>query len=281
MAQSGQWSRRSSNDTLTSDTLTNFLDSSNRSSNRSSTGSLPFPLENELIRQNHQEWLHLERIFYGEEPLPADEKTREEFLDWMETFPHLRLIGKSVNTDRFRINRNPIYHEEIIAADPPPPADYRTLRRGMDFQPNLTSKSGLLLTRRFDCDFGDDCDRDLTPRIRPGKRNKELVVLTARPGDLTSNSANLCRLPVISSSSSNRWIPTAVERKRPDPSHISGDLGQRMGRPSPLKSTITLPLINVDRLPVTFGDLLTTRSISAIQNHQQALKKGNSKEESR
>lgn len=253
--KAGPWSRRSSEDTLTSDTLTNFLNTS-ASSMRSSSASLPFA--EEAINQNQQEWEHIERIFYGEEPLPADQKTREEFLDWMETFPYLRVVGQKVNTDRFRTGRNPIYHEETLVIDPPPPNRRLEEQHCRDYGVKSSvvgSRSGQILARRYPCDCDDPrhYSKDipglrgssLTPR-EITKPNKDFVVMTARPGGLASNSANLFRLPSIP--------PTKWSGFSRHP--------QKTSKPSPLKSTITLPILNVDKL-LTFGDLLTTRSISA------------------
>lgn len=71
------------------------------------------------ITDNRNEWNKIERIFYGEEELPSEPNTRNEFLEWMELFPHLRIIGSKV----------PIYYDpnakeenvvnEILAIDPP------------------------------------------------------------------------------------------------------------------------------------------------------------------
>lgn len=245
--QTGFWSsRRSSSGTVSSDTLTNFLNTSG-SSHRSSI-SLPFA--EDTIRQNQAEWEHIERIFYGEEPLPADEKTREEFQDWMVTFPYYRLVGKRVNTEQFG-GRNPIYHEEVIAIDPDPRRDSQAIHRSNKLMP-FSSKSGVVGYRRNNCDNNqresDHRDDNQLNHIDPGG------TLTARPGGLASCSANIFRLPSIKAitNSSYKWSSGTRRTERP-----------------PLTSTITLPLLNVDKLQVTFGDLLTTRSISALNSNNK------------
>lgn len=249
MKQVGPWSRRSSNDTMTSDTLTNFLNMST-SSPRSSSTSLPFA--EDAVRQNQEEWEHIERIFYGEEPLPEDEKTREEFQDWMDTFYYLRVVGRRVNTERFRTNRNVIYHEEVIAKDPPDARN--TENRSSKLVVVGGSKSGQILSRRFDCDGGEIRTLPVINSYTVAQP-KGKDVQTARPGGLASNSANIFRLPGIelTSSNSNKWSTTSYS-----------DPVQATSRPMPLKSTLTLPSLNVDKL--TFGDLLTTRSISALHS---------------
>lgn len=244
MAQASYWSRRSSNETATSDTLTNFLNLSTSSQGRSlSSGSNEWL---DVIRQNQQDWEHIERIFYGEEPLPEDEKTRDEFQDWMLRFPHLRVIGKPVNTERFRTSRNPpIMYEEYIVLDPP---GHSTMgRRPKEM---ISSRSGQILSRRFNncgCDElvpSSSSISTLTSRNKvSGDRNKNKSLLTARSGGgWTSTSANLLRLPSVGGGSTKCTLETT--------------------RPSPLKTTVTLPILNVGKL--TFGDLLTTRSISAL-----------------
>lgn len=85
----------------------------------SSVSSSSIPWAEENIADNRNEWNKIERIFYGEEEVPTEPKTRNEFLEWMELFPHLRVVGKKV----------PIYYDpsakeenvvnEILAIDPP------------------------------------------------------------------------------------------------------------------------------------------------------------------
>ncbi|CRK91505.1 CLUMA_CG005167, isoform A [Clunio marinus] len=70
-------------------------------------------------KQNEEDWLEIEKILYGEEKLPEDEKTREEFESWRKAFPHLRIVGKKIDLPAKNI-RNPFdYVDEIIAIDPP------------------------------------------------------------------------------------------------------------------------------------------------------------------
>lgn len=212
-SRAGPWSRRSSNDTDgTSDTLTNFLNTT-ASSHRSSNLSLPFAEDaHKTIQQNEDEYAFIESIFYGEEPLPADKKTREEFKDWMETFKYLRISGRRCYQPvAGQCHRNPIYHEEIIASDPP----LRTTGSRGGFLPVIIGSGG---------DGG------------------ERVMMAS------SSAANL-RLPSIGSVSGNQR-------------NSSKRISQTQS-----SSSSTLPALNVDKL-ITFGDLLTTRSISAaFQSH--------------
>lgn len=239
MARSGaRWSRRSSSDTATSDTLTNFLNLDTSSQGRSSSGSLPFA--EDAIRQNQQDWEHIERIFYGEDALPEDEKTKEEFLDWMESFPYLRLVGKKINTEGFRRSKNPIFHEEIIVQHPTKESNLNLSRLTMVNNNSISgsSRSGHVLTRRF-CDCDEMTGQPLKRELDNFSCGPKLLAAES----LTARSANVFRLPSVSNFRSKWSSPVDV-------------------RPSPLKSTVTLPLLNVEKL--TFGDLLTTRSISAL-----------------
>ncbi|KAG5672704.1 hypothetical protein PVAND_002813 [Polypedilum vanderplanki] len=69
-------------------------------------------------KQNEEDWLQIERILYGEEPLPEDEKTKEELSCWMNAFPHLRIIGTKLELPPKKAVANDFF-EEVIAIDPP------------------------------------------------------------------------------------------------------------------------------------------------------------------
>lgn len=114
-----------------SDTLTelSFSRSPTSSLGRSSTGSIPWA--EDAVKQNQLEWERIERMFYGEEELPSDSKMREELLEWMTAFPHLRVLGRGVT-----INESPTakcsdpFHAEVLAADPPLMSRIRSSRSG-------------------------------------------------------------------------------------------------------------------------------------------------------
>lgn len=87
---------------------------------RSSTASIPWA--EDAIRQNSEEWNRIERMFYREEGLTTDKKLREEILEWMEAFPHIRISGKQsslyCNSKSPSTETNSGY-VEVIAIDPP------------------------------------------------------------------------------------------------------------------------------------------------------------------
>uniref|UniRef100_A0A1B0DHA1 DUF3719 domain-containing protein n=1 Tax=Phlebotomus papatasi TaxID=29031 RepID=A0A1B0DHA1_PHLPP len=97
-----------------------FYGSASDSVGRSSTGSIPWA--EDAIRQNQEEWERIERMFYGEEDLPTDAKTRQEFLEWMTAFPHLRISGAQmpIYYDPERLPEADGDFEEVLCIDPPP-----------------------------------------------------------------------------------------------------------------------------------------------------------------
>lgn len=85
----------------------------------SSVSSSSIPWAEENISDNRNEWNKIERIFYGEEELPTESKTRNEFLEWMELFPHLRVVGKKVPIYYDPTAKEENFVNEILAIDPP------------------------------------------------------------------------------------------------------------------------------------------------------------------
>lgn len=113
-----------------SDTLTELSFSRSTSSlGRSSTGSIPWA--EDAVKQNQLEWERIERMFYGEEDLPSDSKLREELLEWMTAFPHLRVLGRAVTIEESPTAKgSDPFHEEVFAADPPRMSRIRSSRSG-------------------------------------------------------------------------------------------------------------------------------------------------------
>lgn len=66
----------------------------------SSIGSIPWA--EDAIKQNEEEWNAIEQMFYGERELPTNKKIREEFLEWIIKFPHLRVVGHSLQNPRIK-----------------------------------------------------------------------------------------------------------------------------------------------------------------------------------
>lgn len=93
-----------------------WLSSPSSSHGRSSISSIPWA--EDAIKQNAEEWQRIERMFYGEEPLPNNSKIKEEFKEWIRKFPHIRVVGKQVNIVRDTAMKTTLQHDEIIAIDP-------------------------------------------------------------------------------------------------------------------------------------------------------------------
>lgn len=74
----------------------------------------------DAVRKNKEEWERIEKMMYGEEPLPVDDESlRMELTQWMTAFPHLRVVGVPCE-----IHYNPALkpsdadYEEIFAIHP-------------------------------------------------------------------------------------------------------------------------------------------------------------------
>lgn len=90
-------------DDLTED---NWFSSPTTSFDGSSVNSIPWA--EDVVKQNKEEWDRIERMFYGEEPLPADEKLRTEIIEWVERFPHIRVAGQ----------QSPIFYDPNAVPEP-------------------------------------------------------------------------------------------------------------------------------------------------------------------
>lgn len=99
----------------------------------------------DAVRQNKEEWDKIERILYCEEPLPKDKVLREELLQWMHAFPHLRIIGKPCQF-HYSNNLKPTDpdHCEILAKHPQSQAEQtRQEFLESDLEECLTINSGI------------------------------------------------------------------------------------------------------------------------------------------
>lgn len=82
-----------------------WFTSPNASFDDSSVNSIPWA--EDVVKQNQILWDSIERMFYGEEPLPEnDAKLRNEIIEWTEHFPYLRIVGKSMPIQSCTRNNN-------------------------------------------------------------------------------------------------------------------------------------------------------------------------------
>lgn len=85
----------------------------------SSVNSIPWA--DDVIKKNQEIWERVERMFYGEEPLPNDDqKLRNEIVEWTTHFPYLRVTGVQMPMyfSSNAIASDPNY-EETFAVHPP------------------------------------------------------------------------------------------------------------------------------------------------------------------
>lgn len=91
----------------------NWFSSPTTSFDGSSVNSIPWA--EDVVKQNKEEWERIERMFYGEENLPNDEKLRNEIIEWTTCFPHIRVSGQQApiffDASMAPLNAN---YEEII-----------------------------------------------------------------------------------------------------------------------------------------------------------------------
>lgn len=79
--------------------------SPNASFDGSSVNSIPWA--EDVVKQNQILWDSIERMFYGEEPLPEkDAKLRNEIIEWTTHFPYLRIVGKSMAIQSYTMDNN-------------------------------------------------------------------------------------------------------------------------------------------------------------------------------
>lgn len=135
-----------------------WFTSPNASFDGSSVNSIPWA--EDVVKQNKILWDSIERMFYGEEPLPEnDAKLRNEIIDWTTHFPYLRICGKSMPIQSCTMDNNAEYNDAThlpFSHDHHKSARTIPLRRGEmngileeDIGRCLRITSGPLLVRRM------------------------------------------------------------------------------------------------------------------------------------
>lgn len=84
----------------------------------SSVNSIPWA--DDVVNKNQEIWERIERMFYGEEPLPSeDNKLRNEIQQWTAQFPHLRINGTAmpIYSNAMAAPSDP-NHDEVLAMHP-------------------------------------------------------------------------------------------------------------------------------------------------------------------
>lgn len=105
--------------TLTDVTLTSAVNSPGNTSN----SSFSIPWAEDAIRQNKELWERVEAMLYGEEEPDGDEATKRELKEWMEEFPHLRIMGRPCVThctSSTLLRASDPNYQEVFAMHPGP-----------------------------------------------------------------------------------------------------------------------------------------------------------------
>lgn len=256
------------------------------SESTTSVGSMPWA--EDAIRQNEEEWQKIERMFYGEEE-PSDPKIRDEILDWVEAFPHLRIIGTPAPIHYIPRNASTSmkheYHEEIIAIDPPKSSKF--LNRYTNRSRDTTDRDSSI--KNLNTDIAKYLKIAPSPvfKLRSIDKPKEIMnhpvgasnpyifkipsshgIRLLNPQPNHSLSASHVRMPPILSI---KILPTFHKAERAV--HI------KSAAFSELKTRVTLPAIDVDKLSETSrqtSDKKTTlmgRSISAAVTKKKSYEK--------
>lgn len=246
----------------------NWFGSSTTSADNSSISSIPWA--EDVVNQNKDEWEWIERMFYGEEDLPNDEKLRDEIISWTGKFPHLRIIGQQAPI-YYNVNAQQSDHnyEEIIAIHPPRSNHYFNSSSAysrietmsnleQDMQKCLRITSGPLLLRRNE----PNANRLVTRKTHPQTNGSAALnsfrnTYGSRRNQGESKQSNIlpqsARLVKVSSSSSQLSAPIGKLFR------IS--TASMMPRNRPLRNSVTLPAISLE--PIA-KEANVNRSISAL-----------------
>lgn len=184
----------------------NWFTSPTTSFDGSSINSIPWA--EDVVKQNQDEWERIERMFYGEEKLPTDEKLKNEIIEWTDRFSHLRVIGEQASI-YFNINAvasDPNY-EEIFSIHPPLFNCSKSARSQVpslkaieryypvhethtsiedDVEKCLRITSGVLLTRRIPANSSqkinriENCNKEISMEIPLSHIKKQNAALSNR-----------------------------------------------------------------------------------------------------
>lgn len=284
-----------------------WLTSPTSSQGRSSISSIPWA--EDAIKQNQEEWETIEQMFYGEIPLPANQKIREEFEEWMAKFPHIRVVGRQICNPCVRISTKND-REECIAIDPPAFSstyrkhDNHTSGQVMVRPADLNSEieqclritSGPLLSRRWQQSGGknfrhykpessamEDSSRIRVASVRsdtfnPHKRYQQLLPMYAE-GSSSPLLRPALQLPITLSASLMK-MPPILNISHYQPDHYASITARSSSRRQKdernQSNRITLPAIATVpslRRESGFQTELLGRSISAINQNDPRCSK--------
>lgn len=229
----------------------NWFTSSATSFDGSSINSIPWA--EDVIKQNNDEWENIERMFYGESDLPADEKLRNEIVEWTKRFPHVRVVGHQASI-YFGENTpsSPANFDEIFAIHP-------TCESARKQMTNHNTNSNTCNQRRMDVlypvheshtSLDDDIEKHLQITSRPLLTRRNLL------WQQKGNGTNIARghfshsreTQTISTDSHKRETSSALHTVRSsyDVHRIVNDAGEGQSK----SMTHSARLLNVPALKV-------------------------------
>lgn len=195
----------------------------------SSINSIPWA--EDVIKQNKDEWENIERMFYGETELPADEKLRNEILEWTNRFPHLRIVGEQASI--YFSENSPCCaanFEELLAIHP----TCGSARNQMTSHHNSNNNNShyrrmdvLCPVRESHTSLDDDVEKHLQITSRPLLTRRHLLwnqKETSAHGQLGNNRVT----PAMMSDSPLRTTSSALHSVRSsyDVHRVSNDSGE-------------------------------------------------------
>lgn len=206
----------------TTATLTDFWSAGTSSiDDGSSSRGSSMPWAAEAIEQNRRDWLQIDEMLYGERELPRNDRLRQELVQWMARFPHIRTRGRAIeSSDLYAIQMNKTIKkdEEVFAIDPQPRKHFL-----MTFQPNHLDNHHQLSTNSTQNRFVTNTSHLLEKCLRITSSS-----WSKRPSAVTSG--NVRHVPLLESESSSAVRIKSVRSEIHRPSDFGGKSAALYGR---------------------------------------------------
>lgn len=269
----------------------NWFTSPTTSFDGSSINSIPWA--EDVIKQNKDEWENIERMFYGEVALPADEKLRNEILEWTNRFPHLRVVGKQ--SSFYFGEKSPCSaanYEEILAIHP----TCGSARHRMTSYHNAAMRRMDVLypVRESHTSLDDDIEKHLQITSRPLLTRRNL--LWNQKEMVSGHYGNNRVTPATMPESQMRTASSALHSVRSsyDVHRIANDCGEgqsesmihsaRLVNVPALKTQTTVPINRIIRISTAnlvplskpLRNSITLPAINIVPVYTEALTSGRS-----
>lgn len=208
----------------------------------SSVSSSSIPWAEENIADNRNEWNKIERIFYGEEELPTEPKTRNEFLEWMELFPHLRIVGQKVPIYYDPAAKEEHFINEILAIDPPIER-YNSRSKSSS---RKTNTDEIYFTRRSSKSKEDNLSSDLNKFLKISRS----PVMTRRQhlNNSQKSQSNETKVPYFVVPSSSSGKTTLLNRRKFITSISSNAIVPEKESRVPLNASLSASMIRMPQI---------------------------------